>query len=279
MSVKMMAKAWDTDVSGNDLLVLLVLCDFSNDEGELHPSLSTISKKAKVGKTTLGYILRAYEKIGVITRLRRKRENNSDTSNFYKINTLSFDSIAYKKAYQEIRNYNQDKSQCDTPNEVEKRSQCDTPDEIKKGHNVTPPLSLSVTPPLSLSVTPYMNHHINHHMNKKKYIQKENENEDLKIKPKELVNFYKENISNLQAKIKEVASTNAMALCPDGLEKILIGLRNYANDLPKDAFHITNLEKFIKEKFYLDYQEPTRKNTPLNPLIISDKKYTASEEF
>jgi hypothetical protein len=29
----------------------------------------------------------------------------------------------------------------------------------------------------------------------------------------------------------------------------------------------------------LDYQEPTRKNTPLNPLIISDKKYTASEEF
>ena len=284
-----MSKAWDTDQSGNDLLVLLVLCDFANDEGELHPSLATISQKAKVGKTTLGYILRAYEKIGVITRSRRKRENNSDTSNFYKINTLSFDSIEYKKAYQEIRNYNQDKSQCDTPNEAEKRSQCDTPNEaekrsqcdtpneVKKGHNVTPPLSLSVTPPLSLSVTPYMNHHMNHHMNKKKYIQKENENPDLK--PKDLINFYKENISPLQSKIKEMKSINAIALCPDGLENVLVGLKNYANDLPKDKFHITNLENFIKEKIYLDYQEPVKRNAPTNLLNISGKNYTASEEF
>lgn len=112
---------------------------------------------------------------------------------------------------------------------------------------------------------------------KEKYIQKENEISE--IKPKELIDFYKENISNLQSKIKEIKSINAIALCPDRLEKILIGLRNYANDLPKDAFHITNLENFIKEKKYLDYQESVKRNAPLNPLIISDKKYTASEVF
>lgn len=267
MSVKLMAKAWDTDQGGNDLLVLLALCDFANDDGELFPSLLTISKKAKVGKTTLGYILRAYEEIGVITRSRRKRENGSDTSNFYKINTLSFDSSAYKKAYQKARNYNQNKSQCDNPNEVEKNHIVTTPDHI-----VTTQTANCDNLEPSYSNHQYINH-------QEKYIQKENENEDLKIKPKDLVNFYKENISNLQAKIKEVASTNAMALCPDGLEKILIGLRNYANDLPKDKFHITNLEKFIKEKKYLDYQESVKRNAPLNPLIISDKKYTASEEF
>lgn len=265
MSVKLMAKAWDTDQGGNDLLVLLALCDFANDDGELFPSLLTISKKAKVGKTTLGYILRAYEDIGVITRSRRKRENGSDTSNFYKINTLSFDSIAYKKAYQKARKYNQDKSQCDTPNEVE------------KNHNVTP-LDHNVTTqtPQCDNLEPsYINHqYINHH---KKYIQKENESSE--IKPKDLIAFYKENISNLQSKTKEVSSINAMALCPDGLEKILIGLKNYANDLPKDKFHITNLEKFIKEKFYLDYQEAIKKNKPANPLNISGKEYTMAEAF
>ncbi len=267
MSVKLMAKAWDTDQKGNDLLVLLALCDFANDDGELFPSLATISKKAKVGATTLKYILRAYEDIGVITREKRKRENGSDTSNFYKINTLLIDSSAYKKAYQKARNYNQEKSQCDPHQEIE------------KNHIVTP--TFEIVTPLIENCDPlepsYSNHQdINH---QEKYIQKENENEDLKIKPKDLITFYKENISNLQSKIKEIGSTNAMALCPDGLEKILIGLKNYANDLPKDNFHITNLEKFIKEKFYLDYQDAIKKNAPLNPLNISGKQYTANEEF
>lgn len=112
---------------------------------------------------------------------------------------------------------------------------------------------------------------------KEKYIQKENEN--LKIKPKDLINFYKENISPLQSKIKEMKSINALALCPNAFEKILVGLKNYANDLPKDKFHITNLENFIKEKIYLDYQEPAKRNTPINSLNISGKNYTASEEF
>ena len=112
---------------------------------------------------------------------------------------------------------------------------------------------------------------------KEKYIQKENEN--LKIKPKDLINFYKENISPLQSKIKEMKSINALALCPDELENVLVGLKNYANDLPKDKFHITNLENFIKEKIYLDYQESVKRNAPTNSLSISDKQYTESEAF
>lgn len=112
---------------------------------------------------------------------------------------------------------------------------------------------------------------------KEKYIKKEIKISE--VKPKDIITFYKENISNLQSKIKEISSVNAMVLCSDGLEKILIGLSNYANDLPKDSFHITNLEKFIKEKFYLDYQEPIRKNAPTNKLVIVGKKYTVNEEF
>lgn len=273
MSVKLMAKAWDSDVGGNDLLVLLALCDFANDDGELFPSLATISKKAKVCKSSLAYILKAYEEIGVITRSQRKRENGSDTSTFYKILTLEFDSKSYKKAYQKARNYKSAESpqcehhqpHCEHPQNKENIKIVDTPDHIVDTQNAN----------CGHLEPSYLNHHnLNHH---KKYIKKENESSDLK--PKDLITFYKENISNLQSKIKEIGSTNVMALCPDGLEKILIGLKNYANDLPKDKFHITNLEKFIKEKFYLDYQEATRKNAPLNPLNISGKQYTASKDF
>ena len=266
MSIKLLSKAWETDQKGNDLLVLLALCDFANDEGVLYPSLATISKKAKVSKSTLCYILKAYEEIGIITRETRKRENGSDTSTIYKINTLTVDTAAYKKAYQKARKY-ENTPQCGHPKKEEKVKIVDTQVHIVD----------TLTANCGHLEPSYSNRQdINHH---KKIYTKKDENEISKTKAKDLISFYKENISELRSKIKEVSSTNAMALCPDGLEKILIGLKNYANDLPKDKFHITNLEKFIKEKFYLDYQEVVRKNAPANPLSISGKKYTQSEEF
>ncbi|MDK2041516.1 helix-turn-helix domain-containing protein [Aliarcobacter butzleri] len=116
MSIKLISQAWDTGQKGNDLLVLLALCDFSNDEGLSYPSLKTLSIKAKVSKTTLSYILRAYEDIGVITRKQRQRDNKSDTSTMYKINHLNIDNEKYKKAYQKARKYKEKKglsSQCE----------------------------------------------------------------------------------------------------------------------------------------------------------------------
>lgn len=109
-----MNKAWETDASGNDLLVLLALCDFSNDEGLSYPSLKTLADKVKISKTTLSYILRAYDEIGVITREKRQRDNKSHTSTMYKINylNLNFDIKSYKKAYQKARKYIKS-SQCE----------------------------------------------------------------------------------------------------------------------------------------------------------------------
>ncbi len=267
MSIDLMSKAWKTEQKGNDLLVLLALCDFANDDGELFPSLSTISKKAKVGKTTLGYILRAYEEIGVITRARRKRDNGSDTSNTYKINTLNFDSNAYKKAYQKARNY------------IPEGSHCDNPNKTNNSHIVTPQSHI-VTPQSANcdNLEPsYLNHQvINHHL---KNIQKENDEAIVKIKPKEIIDFYKENISNKNSKIKELKSFNALALLANEFEKILIGLKNYARDLPKDKFHTRNLLTFIQDKVYLDYQEAVKISSPTSTLAINDKKYTESENF
>lgn len=270
-----MAKAWDSPVGGNDLLVLLSLCDFANDEGELYPSLATIKKKSKVSKSSLCYILKAFEDVGVITRSKRKRENGSDTSTYYKILTLDFDSESYKKAYQNARKY----TAVESPQCEHHSPQCGHHQNKENIKIVDTPCPPNVDTPCPPNVDT-LNHHINHHINhKEKYIKKENRSEANEIKPKDIITFYKENISNLQSKIKEISSVNAMALCSDGLEKILTGLSNYANDLPKDSFHITNLEKFIKEKFYLDYQEPIRKNAPTNKLVIAGKQYTVNEEF
>ena len=131
MSIKLMNQAWETDASGNDLLVLLALCDFSNDEGLSYPSLKTLSGKAKVSKSTLSYILRAYEEIGVIQREKRQRDNKSDASTMYKINNLNFDIKDYKKAYQKARNYTGSVHNANTVN-----SQCEHGENAENKLNV-----------------------------------------------------------------------------------------------------------------------------------------------
>ena len=50
MSIKLMSHVWDAaQVSGSELLVLLALADFANDEGgSIYPSMATIAKKARL---------------------------------------------------------------------------------------------------------------------------------------------------------------------------------------------------------------------------------------
>ncbi len=140
MAIELMSKAWKTELGGNDKLVLLALCDFANDEGICYPSLSTLQSKAGIGKSTLTYILNAFEKIGVISRDKRKRNNNSDTSTLYHIHHFDICPEKYKEAYQEVRNYTK-KPQCEHPKvhnvNTPKSPQCEHP----KVHNVNTPKS------------------------------------------------------------------------------------------------------------------------------------------
>jgi len=257
MSIKLMTKAWDTDQKGNDLLVLLAMCDFANDEGILFPSLKTIAKKAKVSKTTLSYILRAYEAIGVITRTQRKRENGSDTSTIYKINSLDFDSESFKKEYQKSRNYTSTSSQCEHPKTTENDKIVNT-----QSHNVN--TQNANCEHLEPSI---LNHHsINPQLKKGG------------IKVFDIISFYKNNISNLESKIKEIKATSSLALIPDSFDEVMLGLANYAKDLPKDAFKIKNLHNFIQDRTYKDYQTATSINKPTNTFAIKGKVYE-EEEF
>jgi len=103
MSLKLITKAWETNFKGNDLLVLISLADNASDEGYCFPSWNTIMKKTKVGKSTLSYILKSFEKFGVLERKTRKREDGSNTSNEYIINIIDVNISDFTKFKQSLR--------------------------------------------------------------------------------------------------------------------------------------------------------------------------------
>ena len=258
MSIKLTAKAWETNQSGNDLLVLLALCDFSNDEGVSFPSLKTLSSKAKVSKTTLSYILRAYEDIGVITRERRTRDNKSDTSTLYKINHLNIDANAYQKAYQKARNYiskNDESPQCEHP----------TKDKIvNTGSEIVNTLTANCEHLEPSSI----NHQVinqeerrennSNLTNAKKETAplsfSKNENVKSEINPKEIIEAYRNQISNKHSDIQEPTSFNIITQHSNEFKQILTGIENYAKYLKQSNKKPEKLFFFIRYEIYLDYQ-------------------------
>ena len=282
MSIKLTAKAWETNQSGNDLLVLLALCDFSNDEGVSFPSLKTLSSKAKVSKTTLSYILRAYEDIGVITRERRTRDNKSDTSTLYKINHLNIDANAYQKAYQKARNYiskNDESPQCEHP----------TKDKIvNTGSEIVNTLTANCEHLEPSSI----NHQVinqeerrennSNLTNAKKETAplsfSKNENDKSEINPKEIIETYRNQISNKHSDIQEPTSFNIITQHSNEFKQILTGIMNYGKSLKHSNKKPEKLFFFIRNKIYLDYQVETVEQQDINPGIKSSGPYQSKAD-
>ena len=282
MSIKLTAKAWETNQSGNDLLVLLALCDFSNDEGVSFPSLKTLSSKAKVSKTTLSYILRAYEDIGVITRERRTRDNKSDTSTLYKINHLNIDANAYQKAYQKARNYiskNDESPQCEHP----------TKDKIvNTGSEIVNTLTANCEHLEPSSI----NHQVinqeerrennSNLTNAKKETAplsfSKNENVKSEINPKEIIEAYRNQISNKHSDIQEPTSFNIITQHSSEFKQILTGIMNYGKSLKHSNKKPEKLFFFIRNKIYLDYQVETVEQQDINPGIKSSGPYQSKAD-
>ena len=282
MSIKLTAKAWETNQRGNDLLVLLALCDFSNDEGASFPSLKTLSSKAKVSKTTLSYILRAYEDIGVITRERRTRDNKSDTSTLYKINHLNIDANAYQKAYQKARNYiskNDESPQCEHP----------TKDKIvNTGSEIVNTLTANCEHLEPSSI----NHQVinqeerrennSNLTNAKKETAplsfSKNENDKSEINPKEIIETYRNQISNKHSDIQEPTSFNIITQHSNEFKQILTGIMNYGKSLKHSNKKPEKLFFFIRNKIYLDYQVETVEQQDINPGIKSSGPYQSKAD-
>ena len=239
-----MNKAWETDASGNDLLVLLALCDFSNDEGLSYPSLKTLSDKAKVSKSTLSYILRAYEEIGVITREKRQRDNKSDKSTMYKINSLNFDIKSYKKAYQKIRKYVERVHNVNTVN-----SQCE--------HGVNPENNLNVNTGVftqceHLYEPPVINHQVSNDTKESKESSVTPRDDALQIAEYLFQKILDQQPSFKKPNLQLWAKDIDLALRADGRTKEqLIDCIDWIYSTPKGNFWIANIlsGKKLREKF------------------------------
>lgn len=62
MSVTTMARVWATSShAGTELLMLLAIADFSDDDGRSYPAVATLAKKCRMKPRNCRYILRALE--------------------------------------------------------------------------------------------------------------------------------------------------------------------------------------------------------------------------
>lgn len=68
MSVRTMAKVWESSQqAGSDLLMLLAIADFADDDGNAYPSVATLAKKCRMRPRNCQYILRNLEQSGELT--------------------------------------------------------------------------------------------------------------------------------------------------------------------------------------------------------------------
>lgn len=69
MSIRVMTAVWDraTDYAKGELLVLLALADWANDEGRCHPSVPRIANKSRLTERQTYNVLKRLQADGVIT--------------------------------------------------------------------------------------------------------------------------------------------------------------------------------------------------------------------
>lgn len=69
MSIQLMSAVWGKQVSGATQTVLLVLCDFANDEGVCWPSQALVAWKAGCSDRTVRAVIAELEALGAVTTL------------------------------------------------------------------------------------------------------------------------------------------------------------------------------------------------------------------
>lgn len=81
VSIKVASRVWDlaTHRRGTELLTLLALADFSDDNGESYPSLAQLAKKVRLTVRQLCHILHSLEADGDIRRMRSTGGRNRRT--------------------------------------------------------------------------------------------------------------------------------------------------------------------------------------------------------
>ncbi|PIT48556.1 helix-turn-helix domain-containing protein [Snodgrassella alvi] len=93
MSVKLMAKAWEMDLSQGEKLVLLALCDHANDDGVCYPSQEYLAQKCSMSPRSLIGQINKLKQHGILTAERRQK-GGERLANLYIIDLDNFSQCA-----------------------------------------------------------------------------------------------------------------------------------------------------------------------------------------
>lgn len=94
--------------------------------------------------------------------------------------------------------------------------------------------------------------------------------EDNKLNPKLVIEAYKEKISSKHGDVQEPSSFNQIALRKADIQKMLIGIDNYAKALKLTNTKVEKLFFFIRDGIYLDYQEEQVIELGKNQALVPD---------
>lgn len=105
MSIKLMSKAWELDLSQGEKLVLLALCDHANDDGVCYPSQAFLASKCSMSYRSVINQIKRLESCGILTSERRQKAG-SRQSNSYTINLNNYKSQYENSAHAESAHAN-----------------------------------------------------------------------------------------------------------------------------------------------------------------------------
>lgn len=105
-----------------------------------------------------------------------------------------------------------------------------------------------------------------------------NENTKSEINPKEIIEAYKNQISNKHSDIQEPTSFNIITQHSNEFKQILTGIMNYGKSLKHSNKKPEKLFFFIRNKIYLDYQVETVEQQDINPGIKSSGPYQSKAD-
>ena len=88
MSLKAMIWAWDQDITNqSELLILLALADYANEDNECWPKYETLQEKSRVkSKATISKTLKALSEKGLVSIFRRPKPCGGSICNKYVLN-------------------------------------------------------------------------------------------------------------------------------------------------------------------------------------------------
>ena len=105
-----------------------------------------------------------------------------------------------------------------------------------------------------------------------------NENDKSEINPKEIIEAYRNQISNKHSDIQEPTSFNIITQHSNEFKQILTGIMNYGKSLKHSNKKPEKLFFFIRNKIYLDYQVETVEQQDINPGIKSSGPYQSKAD-